>query len=59
MPKPFTVVFAIYPGLTQLDFTGPFEVLSRLPDAKVVVASRDGGSVRADTNLEFGSTARL
>jgi putative intracellular protease/amidase len=27
----------IYPGMDQIDFTGPFEVLSRLPDAKVLV----------------------
>ncbi|QRM36124.1 DJ-1/PfpI family protein [Microvirga sp. VF16] len=26
----FNVGFVIYPGITQLDFTGPFEVLSRL-----------------------------
>jgi hypothetical protein len=26
----FDVGFVIYPGITQLDFTGPFEVLSRL-----------------------------
>ena len=26
----FNVGFVIFPGLTQLDFTGPFEVLSRL-----------------------------
>jgi cyclohexyl-isocyanide hydratase len=26
----FNVGFVIFPGITQLDFTGPFEVLSRL-----------------------------
>lgn len=26
----FTIGFVIFPGITQLDFTGPFEVLSRL-----------------------------
>lgn len=56
---PFRTVFALYPSLTQLDFTGPFEVLSRLPGAETIVASRDGGSVRSDTNLEFAGTARL
>jgi cyclohexyl-isocyanide hydratase len=29
------VVFLIYPDVTQLDFTGPAQVLSRLPDARV------------------------
>jgi hypothetical protein len=26
----FNIGFVIFPGITQLDFTGPFEVLSRL-----------------------------
>ena len=26
----FNIGFVIFPNLTQLDFTGPFEVLSRL-----------------------------
>ncbi|TJX41753.1 MAG: DJ-1/PfpI family protein, partial [Mesorhizobium sp.] len=26
----FNVGFVIFPNITQLDFTGPFEVLSRL-----------------------------
>jgi cyclohexyl-isocyanide hydratase len=25
----FNIGFVIFPGITQLDFTGPFEVLSR------------------------------
>jgi transcriptional regulator GlxA family with amidase domain len=57
--RPFRIVFAIFPRLTQLDFTGPFEVLARLPGAEVVVASREGGAVTSDTGLEFGSTRAL
>ena len=26
----FDIGFVIFPGITQLDFTGPFEVMSRL-----------------------------
>ena len=38
-PEPFVTVFAIFPDLTQLDFTGP-KVLSRLPDvSETLVAS--------------------
>jgi cyclohexyl-isocyanide hydratase len=48
MALPFTVVFALYPRITQLDFTGPFEVLSRLPDAHCVLASVAGGEIEAD-----------
>ena len=29
------VVFLVYPNVTQLDFTGPAQVLSRLPDARI------------------------
>ena len=39
---PFNVVFALYPRITQLDFTGPYEVLTRLPGARCVLASVDG-----------------
>ena len=59
MSDPFRTVFAIYPGLTQLDFTGPFEILARLPRAEAIVASRDGGAIRSDTGLEIGATRRL
>ena len=29
MAAPLRIVFALYPGVTQLDFTGPHQVLSR------------------------------
>ena len=59
LSRPFRTVFAIYPRLTQLDFTGPFEILARLPGAEAIVASRDGGAIRSDTGLEIGATRRL
>ncbi|HVY86574.1 MAG TPA: DJ-1/PfpI family protein [Caulobacterales bacterium] len=59
MAEPFKIVFILYPGITQLDFTGPFEVLSRLPDAEVVVASKDGGVLASETGLHFSDLARL
>ena len=34
------IVFVVFPGVTQLDFTGPAQVFSRLPDATVDVVSR-------------------
>ena len=54
----FRIVFAIYPGMTHLDFTGPHQFLSRTPNSEVVVASPAGGSVEAD-GLTFGNTVRL
>jgi putative intracellular protease/amidase len=53
------IVFAIFDDLTQLDFTGPWEVLSRLPNAQVVVASKDGGEVRAQGGLTFAHVDKL
>jgi len=56
-PK-FHIVFAIWPGMTHLDFTGPHQVLSRLPGSVTTVGSPAGGAVEAD-GLTFGGTARL
>jgi transcriptional regulator GlxA family with amidase domain len=42
------IVFALFPGVTQLDFTGPHQVLSRLPGAQVMLASRAGEPIEAD-----------
>ncbi|MFN4142878.1 DJ-1/PfpI family protein [Aestuariivirga sp.] len=59
----FDMGFVIFPGITQLDFTGPFEVLSRLstppslsapspcPDARVHVAARTRSPVLSDRGL--------
>jgi putative intracellular protease/amidase len=43
MSTDFRVVFVLYPGVTQLDFTGPFEVFARLPHARCTLASVAGG----------------
>ena len=58
-PSPFIVVFALFDDLTQLDFTGPWEVLTRLPGAQVIIASKDGGTVRARHGLAFEGARRL
>lgn len=55
---PFRIVFAVYTGMTQLDFTGPHQFLSRLPGGETLVASRDGGDIAAE-GLVFGGTHRL
>ena len=59
----FAVGFVIFPGITQLDFTGPFEVLSRLgtppsisvpsrfPQATVHVLARTMQPVASDRGL--------
>lgn len=48
MPSAITVVFPLYQGVTQLDFTGPLQFVSRVPGAKVIVASVGGQPVKSD-----------
>ena len=57
-PPPFHIVFALFPDVTHLDFTGPHQILCRLPGAQVVVASQAGGEIEAD-GLVFARVARL
>ncbi len=56
---PFVIVFALFPELTQLDFTGPWEVMCRIPNSQTIVASRDGGTIRSQRGLAFEGTTRL
>lgn len=57
--RPFHIVFALFDNVTQLDFTGPHQVFSRMAGAKITVASAAGGAVAADGGLTFAGTARL
>ncbi len=41
----------LFPRLTQLDMTGPFEVFSRLPDSQVRLVWKQAGAVKSDTGL--------
>jgi cyclohexyl-isocyanide hydratase len=55
MTQPISVAIPVYNGVTQLDFTGPHQFLSRTPDLNVRVASLGGEPVTADltfSNLE-------
>jgi cyclohexyl-isocyanide hydratase len=38
--KPLTIGCLIFPRMDQIDFTGPFEVLSRIPDSTVRVIAK-------------------
>ncbi|MBB3539770.1 MULTISPECIES: DJ-1/PfpI family protein [unclassified Rhizobium] len=61
----FNLGFVIFPGITQLDFTGPFEVLSRLgtppslsvpskfPDVKAHVVAKTLQPISSDRGLAF------
>lgn len=59
MRDEFCVVFALFPGVTQLDFTGPFEVFARLPRARCTLASVMGGTIQGDGGITFADVARL
>jgi cyclohexyl-isocyanide hydratase len=41
----------LFPGMTQLDLTGPFEVLARLPGWRVEVVAKQAGPVVTDKGL--------
>jgi putative intracellular protease/amidase len=45
--------------ITQLDFTGPHEVLARLPGARCMLASSTGGDLEADGGLVFTRVRKL
>ena len=55
----FLIVETIYPGMTQLDFTGPHTIFSRIPGASVIVASEPGGPIESDDGLIFAGTRRM
>jgi cyclohexyl-isocyanide hydratase len=59
MSGEFPVVFTLYPNITQLDFTGPYEVLARLPGAKCILASVAGGTLEAGGGMTFAGLHRL
>lgn len=51
-----TIGFILFPGVTQLDFTGPLQVLSRLPDARCLILAASMEPVETDTPLRLPPT---
>jgi cyclohexyl-isocyanide hydratase len=47
----FNIGFVIFPNLTQLDFTGPLQVLNRLPDSKTYIVAKTLDPVPSDCGL--------
>jgi cyclohexyl-isocyanide hydratase len=43
--------FVIFPYLTQLDFTGPLQVLSRLPQSRTCIIAKTAAAVQSDCGL--------
>jgi cyclohexyl-isocyanide hydratase len=49
----FKIGFVIFPNLTQLDFTGPLQVLARLPQSAVHIVAKSLQPVPSDCNLSL------
>src|SRR3954470_14326012 len=47
----FNVGFVIFPDLTQLDFTGPQQVLARLPQSAMHIVVKSAAPVPSDSGL--------
>lgn len=45
--------FFLFPGLTQLDFTGPYDVLARLPGANVQLIALGEGPIKTELGLQL------
>jgi cyclohexyl-isocyanide hydratase len=56
MTKPFHVGFLLYPGLTQLDLTGPAQVLSRPPGAVMHYVWKTRDPVPSDAGITIVPT---
>src|SRR4051794_2340626 len=49
--EPVDIAIPIYDNLTALDAVGPYEVLSRLPEAKVHFVAVEPGPKRTETDM--------
>jgi len=56
MAADFPVVFALYPHVTQLDFTGPHEVFARLPISWPLSAKASASSATPMVRTSSSST---
>lgn len=56
MSLPLHIGFLVFPQITQLDFTGPLQVFSRVPGASVHLIWKSCEPVRSDTVLTIAPT---
>jgi len=56
MTTPLNIVFVLFPNVTQLDFTGPLQVLSRLPAVQLHIAASSMAPVPTDATLTLNPT---
>jgi len=51
--RPISVGCLIYAQMDQIDFTGPFEILSRMPDTAVTVVGKELGPIQDVQGLQL------
>jgi cyclohexyl-isocyanide hydratase len=54
---PLTIAFLLFPNVTQLDLTGPAQVLSRLGNARIALVARSREPVPTDSGFALLPTA--
>jgi cyclohexyl-isocyanide hydratase len=53
LPKTHNIVFPLFDNVTQLDFSGPVQFLSRLPGAKIHVAAESLAPIATDSGFSI------
>ncbi|MBD2502885.1 DJ-1/PfpI family protein [Anabaena azotica] len=53
MSYPISIGIVLFPGVTQLDFTGPYEVFTRFPHINLYLMSESLEPIRSDRGLTF------
>jgi cyclohexyl-isocyanide hydratase len=56
---PFHIGLLVFPDITQLDMTGPYEVFIKFPDAKVHLVWKSGEPVTAGGGMQLVPTTRF
>lgn len=56
MSDALNIAFVLFPNVTQLDFTGPLQVLSRVPSAKIHIVAKSMAPVMTDAALTLNPT---
>ncbi|WP_061271037.1 DJ-1/PfpI family protein [Leptospira interrogans] len=49
----FSIGIFIFPGVTQLDFTGPYEVFSRIPNVKIFLFAQSKDPVQSESGMKL------
>ena len=57
--SPLTVGLLVFPDLTQLDLTGPYEVFSRTPGMRVLLVGTRPGPIRSEWGLTLATDCTL